>query len=122
MSNILDDFGVGTTSTGKVKRYTLDPARTLTLTEGAPNALTHLERIGAGVLTQKPDTGFLVHEKGDAQMALPLRAVGNAVLSGEVIPFDVLAAMLVRTGKAGDMKKALEAAVKQAREASGATG
>jgi hypothetical protein len=115
-NDILADFGTGT-STGKAKRYTLDPARTLTLTDGT----THLERVGAGVLSARPDTGgFLVHEKGDAQSALPLRAVGNAVLSGEVIPFDVLAAMLVRTGKAGEMQKALAAEIKRAKDAAGA--
>lgn len=115
--SILDDFGTGVSTGGKAKRYTLDPARTLTLTD----SLTHLERVGAGVLTSKPqDGGFLVHEKGDTQLALPLRAVGNAVLSGDVIPFDVLAAMLVRTGKAAEMTKALAAAVKQAKEAAGA--
>ena len=119
MSNILDDFNVGVSTGGKVKRYTLDPASTLTLTEKAKDGVvTHLERIGAGVLTSKPDTGgFLVHEIGSAQSALPLRAVANAVVTGDVIPFDVLSALMVRTGKAGAMKKALEGAIKEASDA-----
>lgn len=121
MSNILDDFNVGVSTGGKVKRYTLDGSRTLTLTEQTNGNMTHLERIGAGVLTSKPDTGgFLVHEIGSAQSALPLRAVANAVVTGDVIPFDVLAALLVRTGKAGALKKALDEAIKAAKEASAA--
>jgi hypothetical protein len=113
MSNIMDSFNVGAVNTGRASRYTLDTSSTLVLTDGT----TRLERIGAGVLTSKPDTGgFLVHEIGGAQQALPLGAVANAVVTGAVIPFDVLAALAVKTGKAGAMTKALQDAVKAAKE------
>lgn len=115
MSDILDDFTPGAVG-NRAARYTLDAPRTLVLTDGA----TRLERIGAGVLTSKPDTGaFLVHENGGAQSALPLKAVANAIVTGKVIPFDVLAAVMVRTGTAGEMQKALAAAIKTAKEAAG---
>lgn len=106
-------FTTQSTATAKQSRFTpaSDAVETVqTLSDGT------VIRGRALVGTDRNGAPFLVHSVNGTDQSIALHAVATAIAGGKVIPPAALVAAFEETGKLAALKRAVDAAVKDAAE------